>query len=123
MLASSGWTSLAHDSLVLTSSGELPSALSIVLQGNVEIAPVNFGDGVRCAGGSLKRLYVKHAIGGTITAPEAGDSSITARSAQLGDTIPLAETRVYQVYYRDANLGFCPGGFNVSSGLAIAWQL
>jgi hypothetical protein len=29
--------------------------------------------------------------------------------------------RVYQVYYHDSNLGFCPaGGFNATNGIAIA---
>jgi hypothetical protein len=121
VLTSSGIASLSSDSVQLTSSNELPSALSIVLQGNSAITPTNFGDGLRCAGGSLKRLYVKHAAGGMVTAPEAGDPSISARSAALGDMIPLGATRVYQVYYRDPNLVFCPGGFNVSSAIAIAW--
>jgi Tol biopolymer transport system component len=121
LLAGSGVASLSSDSVQLGSSGELPTALSIVLQGNSVIAPTTFGDGLRCAGGSLKRLYVKHAIGGAITAPEAGDPTISARSATLGDSIPLGATRAYQVYYRDPNLAFCPGGFNVSSAIAIAW--
>ena len=120
-LAGSGTASLSSDTAELSSSGEVSTALSIVLQGDSVIAPVNFGDGLRCAGGALKRLYVKHAIGGVITAPEAGDPSISARSAAFGDVIPLGATRAYQVYYRDPNLVFCPGGFNVSSAVAIAW--
>jgi hypothetical protein len=121
LLAATGVASLSSDVVQLTSSDELPTALSIVLQGSTVIAPTSFGDGLRCTGGSLKRLYVKHAIGGVITAPEAGDPSVSARSATLGDTIPLGATRAYQVYYRDPSLGFCPGGFNVSSAIAIAW--
>jgi hypothetical protein len=122
---SAGWTSLSHDSLVLTSSGELPSVLSVFLQGSTEIAPTSFGDGLRCAGGALKRLYVKNAVAGTVTAPTSGDASVSARSATLGDTIQVGETRVYQVYYRDPNLTFCPppngDAWNVSNGLRIAW--
>jgi hypothetical protein len=121
LLSSSGIASLSSDTVQLTSSSELPTALSIVLQGNSVIAPVNFGDGLRCAGGALKRLYLKHAIGGTISAPQAGDPSISTRSSALGDTIPLGATRAYQVYYRDPNLGFCPAGFNASNAIAIAW--
>jgi Tol biopolymer transport system component len=121
LISASGIASLSSDTVSLTSSGELPTALSIVLQGSSVIAPADFGDGLRCAGGSLKRLYVKHATGGVITAPEMGDPSISARSATLGDPVPLGGTRVYQVYYRDPNLVFCPGGFNATNAMAIAW--
>lgn len=125
-LSAAGTTS--PDTVVLTSSGELPVALSIFLQGNLDIpAGALFGDGLRCAGGTLKRLYSKNASGGTVSAPNlgAGDPNITTRSAALGDTIPPGGTRYYQVYYRDPNLAFCadpPGNtWNVSSGRAITW--
>jgi len=118
--------SVAADTLVLTSSGELPTALTIFLQGSQAAAtPAVFGDGVRCAGGSLKRLYVKSASGGVASAPGAADPSVRTQSAALGDTIPAGATRVYQAYYRDANPGFCasPQGntFNISSALSVRW--
>jgi Tol biopolymer transport system component len=121
LLAASGVASLSADAVLLSASGELPTALSIVLQGSSVVAPTTFGDGLRCAGGALKRLYTYHASGGTITAPQSGDPSISARSAALGDTIPLGETRIYQVYYRDSNLAFCAGGFNATNAIAVAW--
>jgi hypothetical protein len=114
------------DTLVLTSSFELPTALSIFLQGNaVAAGGALFGDGVRCVGGSLKRIGVKSAVGGTATYPQAGDPSISAMSAALGDPIAPGSTRYYQTYYRDANLAFCaaPSGdsFNISGGQIIQW--
>ncbi len=116
---------IAPDTLVLRSEGELPTALSIFLQGNAVIAPVPFGDGVRCAGGILKRLYVKHAAHGLAVAPEPGDASITQQSAALGDPIAPGERRYYQVYYRDPDLTFCPApngnSFNVGNALKIVW--
>ena len=124
-LAASG--TVNPDSVVLTSSGELPSALSIFLQGNVDLAPsaVPFGDGLRCVGGSLKRLYVKNASGGAVSAPGVGDQPITLQSLALGDPISPGSTRFYQTYYRDPNLGFCPtptgNTWNVSSALRITW--
>jgi hypothetical protein len=125
ILDAAGSASLAFDSLVLTSSGELPSVLSIFLQGSAQIAPTSFGDGLRCAGGSLERLYVKSASGGVATAPRANDPSISARSAALGGVITIGESRTYQVYYRDPSLSFCPppqgDAWNVSSGLRIDW--
>ncbi|HZN54013.1 MAG TPA: hypothetical protein VFB67_01710, partial [Candidatus Polarisedimenticolaceae bacterium] len=84
-----------------------------------------FGDGVRCAAGTLKRLYVKNAVGGVATAPVAGDLSITARSAAAGDPLAPGAVRYYQTYYRDPDPAFCPippgNTFNSSNGLIITW--
>jgi hypothetical protein len=116
------------DSIVLTSKLEKPNVLSIFLQGNTNLSGgATFGDGVRCVNGALKRLYVKNADAmGTVAAPSMTDPTITARSAALGDVIPLGGTRYYQTYYRDPVLTFCqsPMGdsWNVSSGIAITWQ-
>jgi hypothetical protein len=112
--------------VVLASSGELPSALSIFLQGDAVLAQsVPFGDGVRCIGGTLTRLYAQNAVAGTASAPRAGDDPISVRSALLGDPIAPGSSRSYQVYYRDPDVAFCPrpGGdtWNVSSGLTITW--
>ncbi|MBI5363169.1 MAG: hypothetical protein HZA53_08315 [Planctomycetes bacterium] len=109
------------DTIVLTSTGERPTSLTIFVQGGQGV-PTPFGDGVGCLAGLLKRLYVKSAVGGVATAPEPGDLSISARSAALGYTIPHGEFLVYQAYYRDVSATFCPGAtFNVSSGLRITW--
>ena len=125
-LEGSGTT--ATDSVVLVSEGELPTVLTIFLQGTAQNANgLVFGDGVRCAGGILKRLYAKTASGGTAHAPALGELSITARSTQLGDPLaPLSgQVRYYQAYYRDPNLGFCPApagnSWNVSSMLTVTW--
>jgi len=114
------------DSLVLSSSGELPTSLSIFMQGNALTQTVTFfGDGIRCVGGTLLRLYAKAASGGVVSAPQPGDPSISARSAALGDPIATGTVRYYQVYYRDASSSFCPppsgSTFNASNGLRVVW--
>jgi hypothetical protein len=124
LLTASGTTS--PDTVVMTASGELPHSLSIFLQGAANIAAgTHFGDGVRCAGGLLKRLYNKNASGGVVSAPGPGDPSITARSAALGDPIGPGSIRYYQVYYRDPVLSFCPNppgdAFNVSNAVQVNW--
>jgi hypothetical protein len=125
LLTSSGNPSLSADTLVLTSSGERPTSFSLFVQGDSLIPALNFGDGIRCVGGNLKRLYTRNAAGGAVTAPQGGDPSISARSSALGDTIPVQGTRVYQIYYRDPNPSFCPdppgSTFNVSNGLMVLW--
>jgi hypothetical protein len=125
-LSSVGLSSLAGDTLVLTSTNELPSATSIVLQGNVDLAsPAPFGDGLRCVGGTLLRLFTRAAASGVVVVPSSGQISISARSAALGDPIGASQSRSYQVYYRDPNLAFCaaPAGntWNVSQALRATW--
>jgi hypothetical protein len=122
-LAASGVASLANDSLAFHQSGELASSLSIFLQGTGDVAGgTTFGGGVRCAGGTLMRLFTHNAAGGSVSAPIAGDPSVSARSAALGDTIAPCGTRYYQVYYRDPNLAFCAAGFNIGSGIRALWM-
>ena len=123
-LAVSGTTS--PDTVVLHASGELPTALSIFLQGDASSpSGVVFGDGVRCVAGNLKRLYSHNAVSGSVSAPQGGDPVVSVQSANLGDVIPAGSTRVYQVYYRDPNLAFCanpPGNsWNVTNGWSIVW--
>ena len=124
-LCVTGNPSLSADTLVLTASEERATAFSLFLQGTAEISPVVFGDGLRCAGGTLKRLYSRNAIGGAVIGPIGGDLPVSARSAQLGDPIQAGQFRVYQVYYRDPVADFCPsppgGNFNVSNGVRITW--
>jgi hypothetical protein len=114
------------DSIVLHARGELPEALSIFLQGDALVpATVPFGDGLRCAGGHLRRLYVRNAVHGEADAPVGDDPPITARSAALGDPIAPSASRLYQAYYRDPHVTFCPapqgGLFNITSGVRIQW--
>ena len=120
-----GSASLSNDTLVLSSSGELPSALSIFLQGTAQVAAAVFGDGVRCVGGNLKRLYTKNAVGGVASAPSGAEPSVSARCAVLNDPLTAGAVRYVQTYYRDPNAAFCPApqgsSFNISSGVVLTW--
>lgn len=109
------------DTIVLTSSGERPTSLTIFLQAGLGLRNP-FGDGIGCFGAGLKRLYVKSAVNGVAIAPGPGDLSITQRSANLGEALEHGGLRIYQAYYRDVSTTFCPGAtFNVSNGLQITW--
>jgi hypothetical protein len=127
-LAASGDAYLAVDSLVFTTSGEKPTATSILLQGTASpAAGVVYGQGVRCVGGALKRLFTKTASGGGITVPDfgGGDPSVSARSAAKGDTISPGQSRWYLVYYRDPTvLGGCPASstFNATQTGQTTWS-
>jgi hypothetical protein len=126
VLGSGGQALLSSDTVVFSTAGELATATSIVLQGNALASNGTvFGQGVRCAGGVLKRLYTKIASGGSIVAPQVGDATVSARSRTLGDTIVAGETRWYTVYYRDPNISIVclsSASFNATQGQAIAWQ-
>ena len=128
-MTDTGLASLAADTVVFTTTDERPTALTIVLQGDATIpAGVPYGDGIRCVGGHLRRLYVKTAVGGSITAPGVGDPTVSARSAALGDPISAGTQRYYMVYYRDPLIFACPPSpgtatFNSSSARSILWAL
>ena len=126
ILMASGEASLSSDTVHLTSSGEKPTAFSVVLQGSLTVSPLHYGDGLRCVGGTLKRLLSHNAVGGVVTIPQGTDPTLSARSAALGDVIQAGATRNYQVYYRDPSGSFCaaPAGstFNISNAIAIAWS-
>ena len=128
VLSAAGGTYLSSDSLVFTTSGEKPTATSVLLQGTSAVVNGSvYGQGVRCVGGTLKRLFAKAASGGSITAPNfvAGDPTVSARSAAKGNPISAGESRWYLVFYRDPIvLGGCPSGstFNATQTGEIAWS-
>lgn len=126
-LSDAGLASTSADTLVLTVAGTTPSAACLFFQGNaLEVAPFALGDGARCVGGGLVRLYTRQASGGTVSVPAPGDPSVSTRSAAGGDPIAAGSTRYVQAYYRDVSATFCPapigGTANVSSGLALTWS-
>jgi Tol biopolymer transport system component len=128
VLSASGGTFLSSDSLVFTTSGEKPTALSILSQWTgVSATGAIFGMGVRCTSGTFKHLYTKSAVGGSITAPDfgAGDPQVSVRSAALGDTSLTGQSRWYLVLYRDPIvLGGCPATstFNATQTGSASWS-
>jgi hypothetical protein len=125
ILAGSGTPSLSADTLSFSVTGERPTAFSVFFQGDAEISPVLYGDGLRCTGGSIVRLYSKNASGGAASAPTGSELPVSQRSAALGAPILPTDTRIYQVLYRDPDPSFCPmptgSTFNASNGLRVTW--
>ena len=119
---------LSSDRLVFTTSGEKPTATSVLMQGTTLVSNgAVYGQGVRCLGGTLKRLFTKAASGGSVTAPNfgAGDPTISARSAAKGNPISAGQSRWYLVFYRDpVVLGGCPASstFNATQTGAVTWS-
>ncbi|MFN0009259.1 MAG: hypothetical protein ACKVXR_15250 [Planctomycetota bacterium] len=121
-----GAASLAGDTLHLTATGLRPTATGILLQGTTFSATgIVFGQGVRCVAGSLKRLYVKSAVAGTIAVPQPADLTVSAASAAKGDPLSASASRYYLLYYRDPILlGGCPAtsNFNATTSGAVTWR-
>jgi hypothetical protein len=117
VLGAEGDASVSGGGPVLTGAGVPAGQPAVFFQGENAAAGgagVPFGDGLRCAAGSLLRIETRTADGAgsvatTVSVPEAG-------GAQPG------ETRRYQLWYRDPAGSPCGSGFNTSQGLAIAWQ-
>ena len=128
-ISGAGSANTAGDTLVFTTGGQTANGTTIILQGNAIAgggAGVPFGQGVRCVGGTLKRLYVKSPGGtGGVTAPVGADPTVSTQSANLGDPIAPGSTRYYMAYYRDPIvLGGCAANatFNATNALQVAWQ-
>lgn len=113
-----GTPSVAADTLVLAGDG-MPDSSALYFQGTQQTgggAGVVFGDGLRCAGGSITRLGTQSNQGGTSSYPGAGDPSVSVRGGCVA-----GDVRVYQIWYRNA-AAFCTSAtFNLSNGVQVVW--
>jgi hypothetical protein len=118
-LAASGTPSVAGDTLSLTASGVLNGAPTLFFQGtNPENGGLGtaFGDGLRCASGTIVRLGTHAASGGQVSYPAGGDAAISVRGA-----VPAGATRHYQAWYRNS-VTFCTSSpFNLTNGMSVTW--
>ncbi len=116
VLAGAGSASVAADDLVLGASGLLPGQPALLYAGNNAVnggAGIVFGDGLRCAGGMLRRLGVR--------VPDAlGMASYGPGLAAQAGWAP-GDLRRLQVWYRDPLLSPCGNGFNLTQGLELAF--
>ena len=128
VLSATGATFVSSDSLRFTTQGEVDGQLSVLVQGtSITASGIVYGQGVRCATGSLQRLFTKISTAGGITAPDfgAGDPTVSARSSSLGSPIRAVEGRSYVVFYRDpVVLGGCPASstFNATQAGVVTWS-
>ena len=117
-LSGSGFASLAHDSLVLEGVG-MPSSSALYFQGTTLVGGglgAGFGDGLRCAGGSVIRLGTQSNASGGSQYPGVGSTAISVKG-QVG----APGTRSYQVWYRNAANYCTTSTSNLSNGLLVAW--
>jgi hypothetical protein len=118
-LASTGVASLGADTLVLGGTG-MPDGSALYFQGTSQVsggAGAAFGDGLRCAAGTVIRLGTETNSAGASHYPGGNDLPISLRGA-----IPAAGTlRHYQCWYRNAAAYCTADTFNYSNGLTVTW--
>ncbi len=117
-LAWSGTASISSDTFTLLGTG-MPNSSVLYFQGTSQQAGgagAVFGDGLRCAGGTVIRLLTKTNVGGASQYPDAGDVLISIRGANS-----VGNVRTYQAWYRNA-ADFCtPSTFNLTNGVEATW--
>jgi len=117
LLAATGVPSLTGDSLVLRTAYQEPNNSGLYFQGTTDLFPgIVWGDGLRCAGGTIKRLQVCFADG-------AGSSATTIPIGAAGG-VSAGDTWYYQLWYRTVVAPPCGPGvneFNASNGYAVTW--
>jgi hypothetical protein len=118
-LSAGGTPSLGGDTVVLYAENMGTSTTSSFFQGTTRVnggSGAVFGDGLRCAGGSVLRLGAHTAVNGTTQYPGPGDPPVHVRGQ-----IAAPGVRTYQVWYRDV-ASFCTvQPFNLSNGYEITW--
>jgi hypothetical protein len=116
-LSGSGSASILADNLVLSAANLTPGP-GLFFQGNNAVNSGNgntFGDGLRCAGGGVRRMEVTFANAGN------GFSTSTSISISTDGNVSIGDTRRYQYWYRDSGTSPCGSLFNLSNGYEITW--
>jgi len=118
-LVAAGTASLAFDTLVLRGT-RMPNSSALYFQGTSAIAGgvgTVFGDGLRCAGGSIQRIGARVNSASASQFPETGDPRISVRGA-----VTTPGVRTYQVWYRNAATYCVPATFNLTNGVTVSWS-
>jgi hypothetical protein len=116
-LSASGSSSVADDDLGFQVEGILAGQPVLLFVGHNAVnggTGVHFGDGLRCAGGSVVRL-------GVTSTDASGNASWAAGLAAQGGWGP-GDVRRFQAWYRDPPVVPCGSFFNLSNGIEVSFQ-
>jgi glucose/arabinose dehydrogenase len=117
-----GTPDLSNDSVILQGRG-MPDAATLYFQGTTQVnggAGFPFGDGLRCAGGSMVRLATKINVSGMSEFPEIFDGQLSTRGGLMPGMGPV--TRTYQAWYRNPATFCTADTFNLTNGMRLVWQ-
>lgn len=116
-VVANGTTSVGTDNLIMTASDLKPNGPSLLFAGTIQVnggSGLAFGDGLRCAGGTIQRLGVK-------TSSAGGEATWGPGLVASGSWVNAGDTRTMQVWYRDPSAGPCGGGFNTTHGVELVF--
>ena len=115
-LFATGTPSIAAADLVFAGTNLPPNQPGLYFQADNAVAGgggVVFGDGLRCAGGNVRRLQVR-------MASAIGTSNTTLDVAATGQVV-AGETKRYQLWYRNPTVSPCSASFNLTNGYELTW--
>jgi hypothetical protein len=111
----SGTASISANNLRLTETGHHLSSLAVMFQGTVLSGQLSYGDGLRCVGNPLRRIYILSASSSVINTP------VSPSVAAAGLITVPGTIKGYYLAYRDP-VNFCTSNtFNASNSLKIVW--
>ena len=117
-LIGGGSTSADADNFTAIATDLPPNKTALLFAGTSQLGGGNgliFGDGFRCAGGTIQRFGVRQS-------DSSGNASWGPGLVKIGGLV-AGDTRNFQVWYRD--IGFlspCGWGFNLTNGLKVTFQ-
>lgn len=103
---------------MLIADGLAPMRPIVFFQGNTTLNSglgAHFGDGLRCAGGALRRLQ-------TMVSDVNGLANTNVDIAAMGG-VAAGQTRTYQLWYSDSSSSPCGTTFNVTNAMEVTWGL
>ncbi len=118
-LVGGGTASVSADTFVLQAS-LMPDSAALYFQGTQRTASglgAVFGDGLRCASGTVIRLGTKINASGGSFYPSGGDPHVSVKGLDSA-----GDVRDYQVWYRNAAAFCTPSTFNLSNGVEVTWM-
>lgn len=111
-LTATGDPNVNHDSLALHVEGLPPSSPGVLFSGDSVWQPTTFGNGLRCVGGTVRRLSVGFSDG-------AGQLQSMGNLSGAGGVV-AGDVRYYQFWYRDV-VGPCAAAFNATGACRVQW--
>jgi hypothetical protein len=115
----SGSASISAADLRLESTGHKLSTLAVWFQGDVLATQLAYGDGLRCVGTPLVRLYNMSFAPGTM--PDPLDSPASPSIVVRGGISAPGTVKGYFLAYRDPATFGCSATFNASNALNVTW--